>query len=78
MECDRLYHNNQDVNAQELCTFDQGSSGKYFETCLINPKFFLAFLIFSLMCLNVRRESSIRPRCFCSLTFLTIVPLKIN
>ena len=35
------------------------------ERCLIIPRFFLALMIFSLICfLKERAESSVRPRCY--------------
>ena len=41
------------------------------------PILFFAFMIFSLMCLSKDNlQSSMSPKCFCSFTFGTAVPLK--
>ena len=49
------------------------------ERCLIIPRFFLALMIFSLICfLKERAESSVRPRCLCSFILATTVPLNIK
>ena len=48
------------------------------ERCLIIPRFFLAFMIFSLRCFfKDKLESSMRPKCFCSFILATTVPLNI-
>ena len=48
------------------------------ERCLINPRFFLALMIFSLIrFLKDKLESSERPKCFWSFIFATIVQLNI-
>ena len=74
MECDKLYHNNQD-----FIHLIRVLMGINFERCLIIPIFFLALIIFSSICfLKDKTESRIRPKCFCSFTFLTTVPLKIS
>ena len=58
-----------------LCTFHQLSWGVFF----IIPRFFLAFMIFSFRCFSKDKfESSMRPKCFCSFTFATTVPLNIS
>ena len=52
--------------------------GKKLERCLIIPIYFLAVLNFSLRCFAKDKfDSSMRPKCFCSSTFATTVPLKI-
>ena len=47
--------------------------------CFIIPRLFFAFMIFSLRCFSKdKSELSIKPRCFCSFTFATTVPLNVN
>ena len=51
--------------------------GKNFERYLMIPIPFVAFMIFSLTCLSKDHfESSVRPKCFYSLTFVTTDSLK--
>ena len=53
--------------------------GKNFERRFIIPIFFLVLMIFSFRCFsNDKPESSMRPKCFCSFTYATEVPLNIS
>ena len=60
MVYDIICRNSQNGNGQELYTFGQVSyEVKKMERCLIIPRFFLALMIFSLICfLKERAESS--------------------
>ena len=76
---DKLHHNNQDENEPELYTFDQVPLGvKNVERCLSIPIFFLAFIIFSLICFsNDKPGSKVSSKRFCSFTCTTADPFLV-